>query len=486
MARVSAFGPILAILLAVAAAAKDLPPELAGLEAEGEKWFHTAGNTDLSASDRNEARKKAWVNLYRAKEILDAHWEENPGDQDRLEDRMVKVGQMVFWLKKESPMGLLEGTGVGPKAAAPAKPREGWGSPPPPEKPGGAPAAPGAPPAAPGAPAAPARPPIEDAFKAAEAYARKHRADGPGILGLYQRIVIDYADQPSHRLLLEAARRAGEISAKLKDVYRRLRNDDPDSLKDVDGEEVRRTAIALGREITSPDPEVRRRAGELLGALGSGEGVFPLAAAAQREKEPALAAAFLDGIVRIGGRKAIDQLGKLRDDDLGPKALEALGTIAARGPVERRFAALEISDFVLAQDDALSGRATDALIALGSDGLAGLVKALDTKRTELRLKLIPAIGSLKDPASAKPLARFLLLGDNPNTVACRNAASEAIKALGEPCVPHLFAGLRDPGTKMHTGAILRELTGQVFSSSRPGDWIAWYKRTHPEWKPEKE
>ena len=78
------------------------------------------------------------------------------------------------------------------------------------------------------------------------------------------------------------------------------------------------------------------------------------------------------------------------------------------------------------------------------------------------------------------------MSDNPNTQACRQAAMEAIKSLGEPAVPYLFAGLRNGETKQWTGVLLREMTGQLFSMNRPGDWQAWWKKTHPDWKEEKE
>ena len=47
-------------------------------------------------------------------------------------------------------------------------------------------------------------------------------------------------------------------------------------------------------------------------------------------------------------------------------------------------------------------------------------------------------------------------------------------------------GLRDPETKAHTALLLREMTGQMFSMSRPGDWVNWWKQTHPDWKEEKD
>jgi hypothetical protein len=490
--------PILLLALAAAAGpalAADLSPEVAGLVQEGEKWFNEAGKTDLPMGERNEARKKSWISLYRAKEILDRHWEEHPGDQEWLEDHIIKVGKMVFWLKKESPIGLLEGTGVGPKPTAPSRKLD-WGPKPPPEKPGNVPggdapppanpAGPGAP-AAPAGPAAPPRPPIEEGWKGIEDWSRKYRADLPGIATRLQEFLVLYKDQTGHRLFLQAARKYGDLNGKLKDYYRKARDEDPDSLKDVDTAEVKAMVLALSREMASPAPEDRRRAAGLLALLGSGEGVFPILGAARKEKDPALLKEELDAVVAIGGRKAVEKLGALRDDPaLGEKSLEALQAISGRNPVDRRIAIQEMGDFAMARDEALASKAVDLLLGAGAEGAYGLVRALDSPSTAVRLKIIPALAATGNPKVGAPLARFLLMGDNPNTVRCREAARDALISMGEPVVPHLFAGLRNPGTKIWTGEVLRKITGQAFGSSRPGDWVNWWKRTHPDWKEEKE
>jgi len=487
----------LAALLFAAPSAADVLPEIAKMEAEGEKWFNEATNTDLSPAERNEARKKAWVQLYRAKEALDKHWDEHPGDQPALEDRLTKTGQMVFWLRKESPIGLLESTGVGPQPKTPVKPT-GWGDKPPPEKPGNVPGggadpvppkggAAGGAPAPREPPAGPARTSIEDAYKEADGYARKHKADLPGIMERFQAIMAAYQDQTSHPLFLEAAKRAGDASRALKDFYRVRRNDDPDSLKGVDSGEVKAMVVALAREVQSKEPEVRRRAANLLALLGSGEGVFPLVQAAQKEGEAGVRTAEIDAVVAIGGRKAAEHLGKLKDDgDLGMPAVEALGRMCAKNKVDLRLAALELGRCAMAKEEAVAARAVDILVGLGAEGAVGLVVALDSKSTEVRLRIIPALGATKSPKVARPLARFLLSGDNPQMERCREAAKNAIRPLGEDAVPYLFAGLRDPETKAHTALLLREMTGQMFSMSRPGDWTAWWKKTHPDWKEEKD
>lgn len=489
------------------ARAADLPAELDGLEAEGKKWFDVAGNVDLGMSERNEARKKAWVNLWRAKEILDAHWEAHPGDQDRIEGRMTTVGSMVHWIKKEAPLGLLESTGVGPKPAAARK--NDWGDKPPPEKPGHAPGSGATPPPAPpagtppagtppaGTPAAgaPPVPPaateppkqtIEEAFAEAENYAKKHRADHAGILRRFLDITSRFPDQTSHPLYQKATKRAGAASAKLKEAYRKLRDDDPGSLKNADDDETKRTVLALARDLNNADPAVRKQAAAMLGDVGSGEACYPLQDRMKKEKEADVVKAMAEALVAIGGRRTIQQLHGLRDDALGAVALDCLQRLTAANPVDRRLAIEEIGAFALARDGAVASRAVDFLVGVGKEGAYGLVKALDTRSTEVRLKIIPALGATNNPKVARPLARFLLLGDNPNTVACRNAAHDAIKPLGEAAVPYLFAGLRDSSTKAHTALLLREITGQMFSMSRPGDWVNWWKSTHPDWKEEKE
>ncbi len=495
-----------AALVASAAPARaaDLPAELAELEKEGAHWFNVAGDTDLSMSERNEARKKAWVNLYRAKEILDRHWDEHPGDQGRIEDRLMSVGQKVFWIRKESPIGLLESTGVGPKADAFSggtnsdgrKKQADWPDREDPAKEGNAPGdAPRTPPptspppstgpAAPPAAPTPAGPDPEKLFAEAEAYAKKHRADTAGILDRYQAVMLARPD-PNNTLFQKAAERAGAAQAALKDVYRRLRNEDPDSLKDVDGPDLRRMVLILSQDLGNRDSAVRARAAKLLGDLGSSEGTYPLVKALRTESDGNATAAIGRALVAIAGGKTTEQLKGLRDDKAGSTALDLLLQIRDRNPVDRRLALVAIGPFALSKDAAVADRAVDALIATGKEGAYGLVEALGTKSVDTRVKIIDALGQTGHPRVAAPLSGFLLLSDDPNVKRLREAAHAAIKSLGEPAVPYLFQGLRSPSTKAHTALLLREMTGQLFSMSRPGDWQAWWKRTHPDWKPEKD
>lgn len=476
------------LLPAAPAAAGDLPPELAGLEAEGEKWFQEAGKTDTSESKRNEARKNALVNLKKALDILNEHWDSNPGAQGALEDRIMKVGQMLYWVKKESPLQVLEAAGLAAKRATPAPA-------PPPAAPGGTPPAPPdsrnpfdnrpkpGPEAAPAAAPAADAPTLEKAYAAADAYARRHRADTAGILERFHEVMASFPEATGHPLFLKAAERAADANGRLKDVYRKLRDEDPDSIKNVDSGEVTRMLIVLGRELGSQDSAVRERAAKLLGMLGSGEAVYPLVKALKKEREEQALQAMGAAVVAIGGKKAADQLGGLRNEkDLDARALELLKAMTGRNPVDRRLALRELGAFALAKDETVADRAVDFLVGLGPEGAHGLVEALNTNNVETRIKVIGALGATKNPQVAKPLSNFLIGGDIPNTVRCKEAAIAAIKGLGEPAVPYLFHGLRNPRTKQWTAFLLREMTGQMYGSNRPGDWVDWWKRTHPDWK----
>ena len=493
---------LLALVPARAARAADLPPELPQLEKDGEKWFNEAGKTDLSTSDRNTARRNAYASLSKALEILNRHWDAHPEDQARLEDRILKVGQMVFWIRKESPVGVLDpgGAGSGGGSGAPPKPKA---DPPPADKPADTPAdsggpgghapapSPKSPPPATGgeAGAAPTAPPaqtLEQAYAEADAYARKHRADLPGIMQKFQEVMARFPDRTADALFLKAAQRAGEASSKLKDVYRKMRDDDPGSLKNVDSDEVKATILALTRELAGRDTAVRERAAKLLGMLGSGEGAYALGTGFRKEKEAAPAAAIVEALVAIGGRKVVLQIHAMRDEEESPKGLEMLQQLTGKNGVDRRIAIEEIGNYALAKDDAVAAKAVDFLVSVGKEGAFGLVKALDTRSTEIRLKIIPALAATKNVKVVRPLARFLIGGDNPNTRACKEAAYAAILTFGEEGVPYLFAGLRDGGTKMWTAELLRKITGQPYTANRPGDWTEWWKRTHPDWKEEKD
>ncbi len=514
MARIATLAAVAAagaFLLAGPARGAEFPPELDGLVKEGKLWFQKAGNPDLETKERSEARVNAWKNLWRAQEILNKHGDDHPGDLEKIDARFGDVGSMVYWIKKESPMGLLETSGVGPwkdepessggtnaegrakQSDWPDRPppeREGEappGRPAPPPPPGGAPGTPTPAPAA--APVAPSPPPMEEAFKEAEAYARKHRADHPGVRDRFLDLMTRYPDS-SHPLFQKAARLKGEAEGKMKDVYRTMRDSDPDSIKGATDAREKNLVVVLAQDLGSRDSAVRERAARLLGDIGAGEGAYALAKALRGEAEPQAALAMGDSLVRIGGCKAGEQLGKLSEDKkIAGTGVDLLVRFAARNAVDRRLAALQMARFVDSPDKVAAKKALDTLIGMGGDGALGLRDALGaTNDPDERIRIFHALADTKQPWVAGPLSKFLIAGDVPNAIRCRDEAMKALRAMngtcGEAIVPYMFEGLRGSSTKGWTASLLREVTGQSFGMSRPGDWVSWWKQKHPDWKPD--
>jgi hypothetical protein len=481
-----------ALALSAAPVLADSIGEIEPLVAEGTKWFKESGNTDLPSGDRNAARVKAWKSLWPAREMLDRLCEKNPGDEEALNRKYGEIRSMIYWLRKESPMGLLEGSGVGPTKsteageddAAPVAP-----APPAPKPPTPAPGAPPAPaPAAP-PPAAPAIPTLDTLFAAAEAYEKEHRFDTPGIHGRWLRVVATYPDSPDPRVRT-AAEKTGAAEAKLKDAYRLLRNEDPDALKGATSVKLRGFVIVVSRDLVSPDSALRTRAARTLGLIGHPEGAYELKKALEKEAEDEPADAMADAMFRIGGRKGADALAdfKAHPKHAG-RALEALVTLARRNSVDRRIAAKEMARFMGARDESLFEKMLATQKSLGQDGIHGLAACTEHNTTASRLIAVcQAMGGSKEPAVARVLAKYFQPGRGPQDAAIRDAAMNAVREMfkkencGEAVIPHLFVGLRNGATRGYTTMLLQELTGQKFDVKAWNQWSAWWRQRHPEWK----
>jgi HEAT repeat protein len=489
------FAAFLCAALAFAARAGDalaagLPEDMDALVAEGRKWFQESGNPDLGTAERNAARVKAWKCLWPAKEALDRYEEESPGDADRANARYGEIRMMVHWLKKEAPIGLLESSGVGPKKSdddeedpEPAKPL-------PPAPPTPTPSPPSPAPAPAPAPAPGGRPPSPEAlFAAAEEYEKRHRFDVPGIQARYLRVVAACPDY-SGDLARRAGAKAGELEAKLKDAYRLLRNEDPDSLKGIDNVRIKGMVIAVARDMLHPDPAVRETAARTIGLLANQEGVFALRQALGKEAEKAPADAMTEALVRIGGLKAADALADLKDDPRhAARGLDALVRLAKRNPVDRRIAAVQMARFVGVKEDELYDRMMATLQGLGPEGVAGLAACLDHGTTYPRLlKVVEALSGTKEAGVARVLSRYLQQGRGGEDAQVREAATNAIRRMakkenvGEAVVPQLFYAVKVPATRWFTTQLLQELTGQKFTVKEWGSWSHWWLSTHPGWK----
>ena len=476
------------------ASAADSIGELEPLVTEGKKWFQESGNTDLPGGDRNAARVKAWKSLWPAREMLDRLCEANPGDAESLDRKYGEIRSMIYWIRKEAPMGLLEGSGVGPAKSseesedggAPATP-----APPAPKPPAPAPGAPAtpAPPPPPPAPAAPAIPTLDTLFAAAEAYEKEHRFDTPGIHGRWLRVVATYPDSTDPRVRT-AAEKAGAAEAKLKDAYRLLRNEDPDALKGATSVKLRGFVIVVSRDLVSPDAALRTRAARTLGLIGHPEGAYELKKALEKEAEDEPADAMADAMFRIGGGKGADALAdfKAHPKHAG-RSLDALIALARRNTVDRRIAAKQMARFMGTRDEALFEKMLATQKSLGPDGIHGLAACTEHNTTAARLVAVcQALGDSKEPAVARVLAKYFQPGRGPQDAAIRDAAMNAVRTMaekgncGDSVIPHLFVGLRNGATRAYTTQLLQELTGQQFDQKHWAQWSSWWRQRHPEWK----
>jgi HEAT repeat protein len=492
------------------AAAADLPKEMDALVAEGKKWFQESGNTELGTAERNAARVKSWRSLWPAREALDRYEEDHPEDMNRVDAKYGEIRMMIYCLRKESPVGLLEGSGVGPKKGGddeedpePAAPPAAGRTPPmlppgPAPTPPPAPASPGPVPAAPPAAPVPAAPPkapgppapaVESLMAAAEEYERKHRFDLPGIQARYLKVVAADPDLSSP-LARKAAENAGELESRLKDAYRLLRNEDPDSLKGMTNVRIKGMVIAVARDLPDPDPAVRERAARTIGLLANLEGVYYLANALKKETEAAPADAMVEALVRIGGLKSADALADLKDDARhAERALAALIRLSKRNPVDRRIAATRMARFVGARDDELFDRMFKTLQGMGPEGVVGLAAALDHGTTYPRLiKVIGALADTKEPGVARVLSRYFQQGRGGGDDQVRDAAMKAVKKLakpenaGEAVIPRLFYAVRNVATRVFTTQVLQEITGRGYTVKEWGSWSNWWLESHPGWK----
>jgi HEAT repeat protein len=468
------------LLLAVPSAparAEDLPAGLPGLEKDAEEWFLKAGDRFTPPGERNDFRKKSWESLRRTRGILERHWEANPADRKGLRDRLFRAEAMAYWLRRECPVGLLDGAAGG----AP-----GGGGRPDGEPSSRNPFDQPSPGAATDTAAGPAPANLEKASEAAKEWEDAHEADAPGVMQHWQEAMARFTDRWSQAPFLKAAGRAAKARTALKDWYRTVRAADPDSLDAPESPEGARLLIVLGRELGSQDSSLREKAARMLALLGSGEGAAPLGKALKKETEPQTRIAMVESLADLGGAKGAAELASLRaEKGLEPVGLDGLVRMAARDPVDRAIALRQVGRFALVTDEATAARAVDLLVASGPAGARGLEEALSSPVIEVRIKVMGALAATKDPRTARPMGNFLLTNaESPGAELCRKAAQDAIRSFGQAAVPFLFPALRNPRTRLCAGDLLREITGAAIGSGRADDWIEWWKGRHPEWKEE--
>jgi len=453
---------LLAASAAIAADALDME-RVRELKAEGRKHFDASADVDLDFKKRNDHRKQAYRHLTEAFEILDRWCDAHPEDTEKLEDLIVEIHQMRYWLRKESPTGLLEGNDEKTR-----RPREqDWPDKPPPNLKD--PARPGPPKPRP-APPKP-RTPLDDARD----YEKRRPLDRPGILEAWLA-ALEAIEDPGSPEYAEALGRVAEISAGLKEAYRRLRNEDPDSI-DAKRAPGREAAIAAKLEVnlSHEDPAVRAQTADQLAALGHTPAATRILAALRKEKVTSVRARMFLALVRLGGRRTCETLTKFvreRRPELPLGAVRSLGALGRKGRVQARYAARSLGDYASRSKSAeVAGAALTALIGLGPDGVPGLVAALGTPHRELRLRAIGALGAAKDPRGAPGLCGLLpVKGDQEE----REAAVRALVTIGRPAVPALIDALGRRKTRRYAAVTLYEITGEPHGED-PKAWEEWWR-----------
>jgi HEAT repeat protein len=451
------------------AAAQELGlAEVTRLRDEGKVFFDQAGNTDLSRSERNKNLKQAYEVLTKAFDLLDKWCDEHPDDADRYEDMIVEIHRMRYFIRKESPINLLDDD---EKNVRKGKPPDWPDKPPEDEEP--ARPEPGG--------AAPARPepgpradPIAEHLEFAKKFEQEHPYDRIHARDLYLDLLEHAA--PGSAAYEYALGKVSAINQELKEAYRLLRGDELDSLE-LAGAEERKIVHALSKDLESGEREVRLRAAEYLGRLCSGDGARHLAMLLEKEKDAEIRDMVLSSLAKIGGAKTCADLGDLgssRNEAVQQEALTILETVARRSQSEARYASEAIGRFVTAKSDTVADQAVSALAAMGPNGIYGLLVASAVKDHERRLAVIRALGETGDGRAAGCLGPYLMRGVSGKGLEHRTAAEEACKKIGKSVTPYLARFLGNPSAAVYIRYVLREITGQHFKTEAAAK--AWWER----------
>jgi hypothetical protein len=449
--------------------------KISKLEEEGTKWFNIAGNTDLDHDERNVARKKAYDNLKEAFNLLDAYFEKYPERIDEHEDRMIRIHMMTYWIRKESPLGLLEPDNddeedestEGPKPQGNPPPGDSSGQDRPKDPP------PGADRPGPKPPTAPAT--ARGRLDLITEWERRHRADIAGCLARYERFVDKNPEAPAG-VFQEALERIAALKSMLKAAYRDLRDDDPDSLEGADDKRAVRLVLVYSAELTRGPPEQRIRAARTLGYLGSGRAARSLARVLKKVKEGPLFTAVADALTRIGGRRVCERVADLgSDEDLGPTVVGILSTILRRGDVEGRFAGEALAAVLEHMPPDLQQVTLERLFEAGPAGAMGLARAITIVGSRETARYIEHIGAIGYPGTAGHLASFLVVNPRGSRKKTAAAARKALQAIGVGGVPYLIPRLDDEKVAVWTAEMLRRITGAKPKNDKRRTWDRWWK-----------
>ena len=243
---------------------------------------------------------------------------------------------------------------------------------------------------------------IEKAFRHAEEYEKDHPWDHPGCMEIYLDILEN--TPVGSAAYYKAMKKVSHYRGLLKDAYRRIRDEDPGTLKNA-GAEVRRFVHEIRKDLKSKNADIRLRAAEYLGLLGSAEGAHNLLDALKREKEALVVEMIFKAFLQIGGKKVTEELGEIRswkNEEMQQKAVAALSDLIEKNPVDSRYASIQLGTFLFSRYKPIRRNALETLKGLGKNGTMGLINGLPVRDIQLKKEIIRALGDTGDGRAGAP------------------------------------------------------------------------------------
>jgi HEAT repeat protein len=291
--------------------------------------------------------------------------------------------------------------------------------------------------------------------------------------------------------------------------------DDPDD--DPNGDVRSRAAEALGKigseqavdrlltALDDPNDNVRWGAAEVLGEIGSEQAVDRLLTALDDPNDNVRSRAA-EALGKIGSEQAVTELLKALDDsggDVRSRATEALGKIGSKQAVTGLLKAL--GDL----NDNVRSSAATALGKIGSEqAVIGLLKALDDPDSDVRWSatealgkiggkqavtgLLKALGDLNDNVRSRAAEALGKIGGdqvsellktlaNPHHDICGNAANAPCEIVGEQAVTELLKAFANPNHKFRSSVATalgeigggQAVTGLLKMLDDPDRWVRW-------------
>jgi hypothetical protein len=276
------------------------------------------------------------------------------------------------------------------------------------------------------------------------------------------------------------AGRLGKVSDRIKTVFQAVAKRDYDSLSGSDTKDEKSFVFRLTTDLSSKDPEERKRAARLLTATRSRPATFFLARGIT-DKDEEFAKICHDGLVAIGGTSAGENLVKLFRDTPKEKqhaAMAAFEELVKKGPFEAVNQSRSIGRFTLSNEGPVALKAFEILTSMGKLGGPGLVVALDSRSVEKKDYAMKKMVEAKYWKGAAVLAdRFLMEGKGAGAGALRAAAMGAIEKMGAYAVPYVLDSLHGPSGK-YTALVLSTITGlhiETDEKQKVRDWWEVHK-----------